>query len=193
MTSHEVEELLGRLGRGEAAAAEELYAAYAAYIRTVVRRQLSARLRAQFESADVVQSVWVQIIRRIASTGWRVESESQLRALLGVVARRRIFTRARVPTTAELAVTGNGLDDLPARRQPRASEVARADELWHRLLALCPPEHRDVLHLRREGLALAEIAERTGLHEGSVRRILRRLSRGLAVKTGRRSEPGTSP
>jgi RNA polymerase sigma-70 factor (ECF subfamily) len=195
MTSDEVEKLLGRLGRGETAAAEELYAAYAAYIRTVVRRQLSARLRAQFDSADVVQSVWVQIIRGIASTGWRVESESQLRALLGVVARRRLFTRARVPAaTAGTVLTGDELDAFPARGQPRASEVARADELWHRLLALCPPEHRDVLHLRREGVALAEIAEQTGLHEGSVRRILRRLSRELALRTGPPpSESGTAP
>jgi RNA polymerase sigma-70 factor (ECF subfamily) len=44
-----------------------------------------------------------------------------------------------------------------------------------------------VLVLRREGLPLAEIAARTGLHEGSVRRILRRLARELAL----RAEPLT--
>ena len=40
---------------GETAAAAELYMAYAVYLRAVVRRQLSAQLRTQFDSADIVQ------------------------------------------------------------------------------------------------------------------------------------------
>jgi RNA polymerase sigma-70 factor (ECF subfamily) len=195
MTSDEAKGLLGRLGRGEAAAAGELYTAYAAYLRTVVRRQLSARLRTQFDSTDVVQSVWVRVVRRLASAGWRVESEGQLRTLLGVIARRRLYTRARSRSApgAEGAPTGEGLDALPATGQPRPSEVAQADELWETLLQICPPEHRDVLRLRREGLALAEIAARTGLHEGSVRRILRRLSRELALPAQPPTDPGPAP
>jgi DNA-directed RNA polymerase specialized sigma24 family protein len=69
---------------------------------------------------------------------------------------------------------------LPACRQPRPSEVAQAEELWRKLLALCPPAHHDVLRLKRQGLLLEEIASRTGMHEGSVRRILRRLAQRLA-------------
>ena len=53
---------------------------------------------------------------------------------------------------------------------------------WATMLDLCPSEHHPVLVLRREGLPMAEIAARTGLHEGSVRRILRRLARELALK-----------
>ena len=49
------------------------------------------------------------------------------------------------------------------------------------MLELCPPEHHDVLRLRREGLRLEDIASLTGLHEGSVRRILRQLARQLAL------------
>ena len=184
MTSDHTEGLLGRLSRGETAAAAELYSAYAVYLRAVVRRQLSAQLRTQFDSADVVQSVWVQIVRRIASAGCQVETEGQLRALLGVIARRRLLTRARSPSAlaAGKALRGDGLDALPATGQPRPSEVAQANELWQTMLRLCPPEHRDVLRLRREGLALTEIAVQTGLHEGSVRRILRQLSRELALR-----------
>ncbi|QJW98762.1 helix-turn-helix domain-containing protein [Frigoriglobus tundricola] len=37
-----------------------------------------------------------------------------------------------------------------------------------------------MLRLRRDGLPLAEVAARTGLHEGSVRRVLRRLFREVA-------------
>ncbi len=69
-------------------------------------------------------------------------------------------------------------------RFPPASEVAEAAETWRRLVALCPPEHLDILHLRRDGLMLDEIAARTGLHEGSVRRVLRRLARRHALADG---------
>ena len=72
--------------------------------------------------------------------------------------------------------------------QPRASQLAQADELWSTLLELCPPAHREVLELKRDGVPIQEIASLTGLHEGSVRRILYDLARRLAAR-GRRSSP----
>ena len=59
------DELLEALGRGEVAALGELFAAYAPYLRAIVRRQLSDRVRSEFDSADVVQSVWVQVLSRL--------------------------------------------------------------------------------------------------------------------------------
>jgi RNA polymerase sigma-70 factor (ECF subfamily) len=61
----------------------------------------------------------------------------------------------------------------------RPSQVAQADELWQRMLRLCPPAHHELLRLKRQGCSLAEIAERTGLHESSVRRILYELARRI--------------
>src|SRR6185437_1086769 len=68
-----------------------------------------------------------------------------------------------------------------ASGQPRPSQVAQADELWTMLMDLCPPAHRQVLDLKGQGVPLAEIAERTGLHESSVRRILYDLAKKLAA------------
>jgi RNA polymerase sigma-70 factor (ECF subfamily) len=53
----------------------------------------------------------------------------------------------------------------------------------------CPPAHREILVLKRQGFLLAEIAARTGLHEGSIRRILYDLARRMAVP--RRTAPGS--
>ncbi len=183
MSHTETDELLERLARGEVAVAEELHAAYAAYLRTVIRRQLPGRLRTRFDSADVVQSVWVHVVRRLASSGWQVRNEFQLRALLAVIARRRLVSRARTHarTVPEENDGSAALEARPAKGEPRPSEVAQAEELWERMLTLCPPEHHAILRLRREGLTLSEIAARTGLHEGSIRRILRRLARELAL------------
>jgi RNA polymerase sigma-70 factor (ECF subfamily) len=184
MLSSPTEELLARLQRGEVEAAEELFAAYAPFLRAVVRCQLSDRVRAKFDSTDVVQSVWVQVVRQLGRDGWQINDESQLRGLLVTIARRRLVTRVR-QISRQLGgeqPADAGLDDVPDSRHPRPSEVAQADDLWSRMLDLCSPDHHPVLELRREGLPLAEIAHRTGLHEGSVRRILRRLSRDLALQ-----------
>jgi RNA polymerase sigma-70 factor (ECF subfamily) len=184
MSADPIDELLDQLARGDTEAAGVLFAAYAPYLRALVRRQVSDQLRAKFDSADVVQSVWVQVVRHLGRDGWTVEDEARLRALLATIARRRLLTRVRKhandlapdqPDEAEV-------ETLPEHRHPRPSEVAQAGDMWARMLDLCPPEHHKVLVLRREGLPLTEIAARTGLHEGSVRRILRRLARQLALR-----------
>ncbi len=177
MTDDSVEEVLEQLGRGEVAALGELVDAYAPYLRAVVRARLSDRLRPHLDSVDVVQSVWVQVIRQLGRDGWVVNDAAHLRALLVTIARRRLASRARKHTRDDPAE----LPDAPDARQVAPSEAAQGDDLWAKMLRLTPPEHHPILHLRRQGLQLAEIAARTGLHEGSVRRVIRRLSRELAL------------
>lgn len=185
MTHESVDDLLEQLGRGEVAALGELFDAYAPYLRAVVRAQLSGRLQSKFDSLDVVQSVWVQVANQLRRAAWRVNDADHLRALLVTIARRRLATRARrcarrpedtLPTGDEWTAVADARADAP-------HAAASAADLWERMLAALPPEHRPILRLRREGLPLAEIAARTGLHEGSVRRILRRLARELALAT----------
>jgi RNA polymerase sigma-70 factor (ECF subfamily) len=184
MSADPIDDLLDQLARGDVEAAGALFAAYAPYLRALVRRQVSDQLRAKFDSADVVQSVWVQVVRQLGRDGWSIEDEARLRGLLATIARRRLLTRVRKhandlapdqPREAEV-------ETVPEHRFPRPSEVAQADDMWERMLEICPREHHPVLVLKREGLPLTEIASRTGLHEGSVRRILRRLARELALR-----------
>ena len=66
---------------------------------------------------------------------------------------------------------------LAATNSTRVSENFYADELWHQMLDVCPPEHYQVLYLKRQGASLEEIAAQTGLHKGSVRRILDQIGR----------------
>ncbi|HEX3152049.1 MAG TPA: sigma-70 family RNA polymerase sigma factor [Gemmataceae bacterium] len=184
MPDRPADALIERLARGDIQAAGTLFDTYAPYLRALVRRQLSDQLRSKFDSTDVVQSVWVQVIRRLSQEGWSVEDEARLRALLATIARRRLLTRVRqltpdVAAERSPAAEAEAVDDS---RNERASEIVQAQELWDTMLELCPPEHHPVLMLRREGLPLTEIAARTGLHEGSVRRILRRLARELALR-----------
>jgi RNA polymerase sigma-70 factor (ECF subfamily) len=174
--------LVERLNSGSPEAVEQAFVACEPYLRAVVRRHLPDRLRVKLDSADVVQSVWVSVLHGLRQASWRFTDRAHLQALLVTVARRRLISRYRSHQAAleREQPDGPALEDLPTPRQPRPSEVAQAAELWQRMLALCPPAHRPLLRLRRRGLSLDEIARRTGLHEGSVRRALRRLARQLA-------------
>jgi RNA polymerase sigma-70 factor (ECF subfamily) len=170
----------------EEAAVGRLVADYEPYLRAVVRRHLGEQLRPKFDSADVVQSVWVHVLHALRGQGWRLGDPDAVRALLATVARRRLISRVRRHRAAveRERPAGPGPEALAAAGQARPSEVAQAGELWQRMLALCPPAHRELLHLRRQGLTLNEVAARAGMHEGSVRRVFRRLARELALSPG---------
>ncbi|HYT92449.1 MAG TPA: sigma-70 family RNA polymerase sigma factor [Gemmataceae bacterium] len=179
-----MEELLAKLKAGDVTAAEQLFLAYEPYLRLLVRRQLSAALRAKFDSPDIVQSVWVDLLRGFRDSGCRFASAEHLRAYLIRATRNRFIDRLRRYEKAldrEQPLESVRDDELPCSGQPDPSAELQADDLWKRMLSLCPPAHREVLLLRRQGCQLTEIATRTGLHEGSVRRLLYELARRVAA------------
>jgi RNA polymerase sigma factor (sigma-70 family) len=178
-----LEVLLHQLSGGDAEAAQRVFLAYEPYLRMVVRRQLTPALRVRFDSLDIVQSIWADLLTGFQAGRWRFTSPAQLRAFLVKVTRNRLIDRARQEQTSlrlEQRVGGGDLGELAPARPARAGEQLEADEVWQRLLALCPAQHRGLLELKRQGLPLAEIAARTGLHPGSVRRILYDLAARLA-------------
>ena len=184
MSTDPLDCLLQRLNRGDLTAAEQIVRTYEPYLRTVVRRSLPRRLRIKFDSVDVVQSVWVHMLHGIRQAAWEFPDRTHLLGLLITIMRRRLISRMRRHQRAlqrEQSGT-NVLDHFAATSQPRPSEIAQSEELWMRMLALCPPEHHELLRLKKQGLTMVEIAAQTGLHEGSVRRILKRLLRQMALE-----------
>jgi RNA polymerase sigma-70 factor (ECF subfamily) len=177
--------LLEKLCSGDDAAAQQAFLAYEPYLRMMVRRRLSPRVRTKFDSADVLQSVWVNLLQGFHKGRWHFDDAPHLRAFLIKVTRNLFLNRLRRHKNAlqrEEALAGREADWLLTSPQPRPSEIVQADEVWERLLALCPLAHRELLTLKRQGLSLGEIAERTGLHPGSVRRILYDLARRYAFQ-----------
>jgi RNA polymerase sigma-70 factor (ECF subfamily) len=177
------EGLVEQLCQGDSRAAEQVFLAYEPYLRMVVRRRLSDQLRAKFDSIDIVQSVWVHLLDRLRSARWHLDGPDHLKAVLLLEVRHRLIDRLRHYRHAlerERSLPGTDQTGSPASHQPRPSELVQADQLWEQMLALCPPGHQGLLWLKRQGLSLVEIAAQTGLHEGSVRRIFRRLARQLA-------------
>jgi RNA polymerase sigma-70 factor (ECF subfamily) len=184
MSVEDLDQLIERLNAGDAAAAERAFLAHEPYLRMAVRRQLNGPLRSKLDSMDVVQSVWVDLLCQFRAGGWRFTDRSHLRAFLLRVVRNRLIDRRRQhrrATEHEQALADVPSDELPRAREPHPSQTAQKNELWQRLWDLCPPAHRQILMLKREGLPLAEIAVRTGLHEGSIRRILYDLARRMEI------------
>jgi RNA polymerase sigma factor (sigma-70 family) len=141
-------------------------------------------LRSKLDSMDIVQSVWADVLLGFRQSGWRFTDRTHLRAFLMKVARNRLIDRRRQHHRAieqERPLDQSSAEDLPQVNQPRPSEIAQEHELWKRMLEECSPSHREILILKRQGLPNSEIALRTGLHEGSIRRILYELARRLAL------------
>jgi len=195
MNSDVLDALLERLTNGEIEAAEKVFLTFEPVLRMMVRRRLTPRLRVKFDSMDVVQSVWTGVLEKFREAGWKFTDRDHLRAFLARVTYNHFINFCREYRDAierERPFSGAEESGLPPSDRPRPSEVAQADELWRMLVDLCPPDHRDLLHLKRQGFPLAEIAARTGLHESSVRRILYELARRLAAARGELS-PAPGP
>jgi RNA polymerase sigma-70 factor (ECF subfamily) len=180
MNDESLDELLASLGEGDADAVERVIRAYEPYLRMVVRRQLPDHLRAKFDSIDVVQSVWADVIGGLQHARWSFPDAAHLRAFLVKAARNRLIDRGRQQAAARRETAApSEMHNVPAV-EPRPSETAGAEDLWRQMVQACPPQHRDLLVLKREGASLDEIAARTGLHKSSVRRILYEIARKVA-------------
>jgi RNA polymerase sigma factor (sigma-70 family) len=191
MNQQPLDDLLDKLNAGDPATVEQTFRTYEGYLRMMVRRRLPAKLRSKFDSTDIVQSVWADLLTRFRSANYRFADAAHLRAFLVKVTRNRFLDRVRRQQPAlrhEQPLGDRDLDSVAASAQARPSEIAKAEELWQRMLALCPPAHRHLLDCKRRGMSLAEIAGRTGLHESSVRRILYDLARRMLGDLQRRTK-----
>src|SRR5262249_30642150 len=133
MRNDPLPELLEKLCRGDDAAAEQVFRTYEPYLRKVVRRLLPAHMRAKFDSIDVVQSTWADLVRGFRTADWHFTSPQQLRVFLIRATRNRFIDRVRrhhTPLEREKPVPVNDLEQLSGSYLPRPSEVAEANELW---------------------------------------------------------------
>jgi RNA polymerase sigma-70 factor (ECF subfamily) len=181
--------LLAELNNGSDDAAEKIFIQYEPYLRMVVRRQLNTSLRPKFDSADVVQSVWADLMDGFKKNGWKFKSSSDLRAFLVRATMNRFIDHVRRHRSAvhhETKTDDKVLQSIPDADWPTPSEEAQVQDVWNKMLSLCPPKHRKVLLLRRQGMRSDEIAKHTGLHGASVRRILC----DLATRMARSDETG---
>jgi RNA polymerase sigma-70 factor (ECF subfamily) len=185
MNEDRLDELLEKLCKGDDSAAEQVFVAYEPYLRMVVRRLLPMQLRSKFDSQDVVHSIWADLLTGFRDSGWRFQDAGHLRAFLVKATRNRFLDRVRKHKQAvehEQPLEAAHLEEAHPTPQPGPSELAQANDLWDQMLQICPEPHRKLLHLKRDGCTIDEIAAQTGLHPSSVRRILYDIAHRLAFQ-----------
>ena len=138
---------------------------------------------AKFDSVNIVQSVWADVVNGLRRSKWSFENVNQLRAFLVRMTCNRFVDRARQHRSSlkhEVPMPPDVIEMMAVSDATPVGERLAADELWNQILDLCPPSRYEVLYLRRQGATLDDIASQTGLHKGSVRRILYEIGRLLA-------------
>jgi RNA polymerase sigma-70 factor (ECF subfamily) len=191
MSAASLEILLEKLSTGQSEAAEQIFRDYEPFLRAIVRRRLTPRLRSKFDSMDVVQTVWATVLSGFRKHQHEFPDRQHLKAFLARVTYNHFVNHCR-RHSAQLAHERPFSEDASSEDSPagaaRPSQFVQADELWTSLLEMCPSSHREVLELKRQGLSPGVIASRTGLHEGSVRRILYDLAKRLAERSQRSAQ-----
>lgn len=177
----EFRELIDRAREGSHEAARELIAQYDGLVLRVVRRHLPRALRRVLDSRDIAQSVWKSVFRH-RSRLRRFATSYGLGAFVARVAANkvRLEYRRRLQQTKHSIRrehSGYTMLDNHASSAPTPSEVAAARERWQLLNHNRRTSHQEIIRLRYLGHSSRDVADRLGLDEGSVRRILRMIRR----------------
>jgi RNA polymerase sigma-70 factor, ECF subfamily len=186
--------LLSQAKSGSGPALSRLLERHRGALEVQARLQVGRRLRAKLDFEDLMQELSLEAHRDIAQFRGRSEGEfvcwlrkvfatilsNQVRRYLGT--RRRDLRRERRIATGRddtsRAVIDRRLVAPQSSPSQQASRRERAELLAEALQTL-PPAYREVIVLRNlEGLSFADVADRMGRTEDSVKNIwLRALSR----------------
>jgi len=184
---------------GNSAAIEQLLERHLPGLRAYIRLRAGAGLRARESSSDIVQSVCRDVLENMGR--FRYPGEAAFRAWLYATAMRKIADRAEywraamrdpareVRLSPGSATRPSGTDDARLAEVYRASffspsQAAMGREALVRLESAfekLPEDYREVIVLSRiVGLSRAEIAEKMGRTEASVRNLVSRALAELA-------------
>jgi RNA polymerase sigma factor (sigma-70 family) len=179
-------ELLCRVRRGDADAAEELWRRFEPLLRREARLRLrDPRLRRRFDESDVCQSVMASFFVRAAAGQFDLDSPEQLQHLLLRMGRNRVATHVRrheaecrdIRRAEQLPQN----DREPVSPEPNPSQTVAWRELLQQFRDRLDVEERQVADLRGQGVAWADIvAQMGGTPDG--RRV--QLNRAIARVSG---------
>jgi|SRR5579864_2007128 len=159
-------DLINRLRAGDDQAAEELVRQYEPLIRREVRFQLrDQRLRRLFDSMDFCQSVLGSFFVRAATGQYDLQQPQDLVGLLVTMARNKVATQARNQYRLRRDVrqaADVGALEVIAGNDPTPSRQVTQRELLEQVHDRLSGEELQLVELRREGLAWAEIAAQLG-------------------------------
>jgi hypothetical protein len=164
---NDLAELLSRVRQGDEDAARLLVQRYESAIRVAVRTNLSdPRLRRQFDSLDVCQSVLASFFFHLTSGAYDLSVPAQLSALLAKMAQNKVRMRAREQFRQRRDVRRLSQVDVENAKIPGfqagPEEPVDDQDLVDRSLDMMPPEIRAIADRRMAGELWPEIADAMG-------------------------------
>jgi RNA polymerase sigma-70 factor (ECF subfamily) len=172
---------------GDQKAARELFDRYVDRLLNLARRRLGQRLAQRVDAEDIVQSVFRTFFGRAREGQFHVEENDDLYKLLVRITLHKTLRQAAYHRAAkrDMNLETTQADDardhlLEALDRGPTPEAASAfmDQLEH-VLSELGPKDRQIIDLRLQGYNNVEIAEKLGVSDRSIRRLLERL-RGQA-------------
>lgn len=160
--SPDFSDLLTRVRQGDGDAAYELVQRYESAIRVAVRTRLSdPRLRRQFDSMDVCQSVLASFFLHVAAGSYQLSDPPQLVALLVKMAQNKLGMRVRSEFRQRRdarRVVAAAEDVDAVSRQPGPMRLVAARDLLDYALQRMPDDIRSIAERRMRGEGWMDIA-----------------------------------
>lgn len=177
-------DVMARLRVGDEQAAWEVFQRYARALIARARAQFDERLRHKVDPEDVVQSAYKSFFHRYADGQFQLENWGSLWSLLVVITLRkcanqvkhhqrecRDVDREQAPATS----TDSSLPGPVAlSNEPTPEEAVILAETLQTLMGQFDEPEQEIVRLSLQGYVVAEIKERTGRAERTVRRVRER-------------------
>jgi DNA-directed RNA polymerase specialized sigma24 family protein len=163
---HTFSDLMARVRRGDARAAEELFQQFEKQVRLEVQmRMRDPRLRRLVDDADICQSVMLSFFVRARLGEYDVADPRELMRLLAGMARNKVAAQARRHSADRRdfrRAVGLGGADATVATGASPSQVVAGEELLRELRARLSEEERGIADLRAAGKSWAEVAAELG-------------------------------
>lgn len=180
----DLQALMQEVINGSEDAARILFDRYRKYLLFHIRRRMSKRLRAKFDSVDIAQDVWASFFSEpLEMRAFR--TPEQLIAFLTSLAKNKVEDADKRGVRAkkrdahrELSMDDSRRFDKEGLMGPDAtpSHIVMSREEWTRFLSKQPPVYRKIFLLMRDGKTNVEIAAELGINERLIRRVMDRLT-----------------
>ena len=154
-------------------------------------KRISQRLASRVDPEDVVQSVFRTFFVRVKEGRFRIEDQDDLCKLLMRITVHKTLRQVEFHKAAKRNANMEEcqgehsqeelLQALDGEPTPEAA-ASFLDEMEH-FLGQLRPEERQILELRLQGHSNDEIAEKLGIYDRKIRRVIERI-RGIAEQEG---------
>jgi DNA-directed RNA polymerase specialized sigma24 family protein len=178
-----------RLRTQDPNAIKEFVAEYEPFIRRTLRFRIArAALKSAADSVDVCNSVMGSFLIRLAAGSYKIETEEDLRKLLGAIANKKFLMLNRREQAEKRARSQtrsiNEMPELAAENLHHPSEQIEIEELSVEINKRLSHEERLLLDRRRNGLSWMKIAEEFGEDTQLLRKRLSRAIQRVAEELG---------